>query len=173
MQEKGIDEVNTGFRQQKEKQYVHGSDRLRQLVLFNIGSQEFGVDIMNVQEISRMVEITKVPGAPRYVEGVKKLRDRAIPIVDLRKRLNLEPKEYNNNSRIVVVDIGGDIVGMAVDSVSGVLRLAPDSVETPPEGSTGIDAEYIKGVAKVEDRLLILLELSKVVDMDEMLKISG
>jgi purine-binding chemotaxis protein CheW len=143
------------------------SDEL-QLVSFNIGTEEFGVDILKVQEINRMVEITKVPQAPHYVEGVINLRGKVIPIVDLRKRFNLELKEHDKNTRIVVVDIGGNIMGMIVDSVSEVLRLPANTVEPPPEIVTGINSEYIKGVAKLDDRLLIFLDLSKVIDVNEM-----
>jgi purine-binding chemotaxis protein CheW len=136
-----------------------------QLVSFNIGSEEFGVDILKVQEINRMVEITKVPQAPHYVEGVINLRGKVIPIIDLRKRFSLELKETDKNTRIVVVDIGGNILGMIVDSVSEVLRLPANTIEPPPDLVTGINSEYINGVAKLEDRLLIFLDLSKVVDM--------
>ncbi len=138
-----------------------------QLVSFNIGSEEFGVDILKVQEINRMVEITKVPQAPHYVEGVINLRGKVIPIVDLRKRFNLELKEHDKNTRIVVVDINGNIMGMIVDAVSEVLRLDAGTIEPPPEIVTGVNAEYIKGVAKLDDRLLIFLDLSKVIDISE------
>ena len=137
-----------------------------QLVSFNIGTEEFGVDILKVQEINRMVEITKVPQAPNYVEGVINLRGKVIPIIDLRKRFNLELKEQDKNTRIVVVDIVGNIMGMIVDSVSEVLRLPSNTIEPPPDLVTGINSEYINGVAKLEDRLLIFLDLSKVVDME-------
>ena len=141
---------------------------LLQLVSFNIGSEEFGVDILKVQEINRMVEITRVPQAPPYVEGVINLRGKVIPIIDLRKRFNMEEKEYDKNTRIVVVDISGNIVGMVVDSVSEVLRLPANTIEPPLEIVASINSEYIKGVAKLEDRLLIVLDLSKVIDVSEM-----
>ena len=141
---------------------------LLQLVSFNIGSEEFGVDILKVQEINRMVEITRVPQAPPYVEGVINLRGKVIPIVDLRKRFNMEEKEYDKNTRNVVVDISGNIMGMVVDSVSEVLRLPANTIEPPPEIVANINSEYIKGVAKLEDRLLIFLDLSKVIDVNEM-----
>ena len=144
-----------------------------QLVSFNIGSEEFGVDILKVQEINRMVEITRVPQAPNYVEGVINLRGKVIPIIDLRKRFNLDLKEHDKNTRIVVVDIGGNIMGMIVDSVSEVLRLPADTIEPPPELVTGINSEYIKGVAKLDDRLLIFLDLSKVIDVGEMVAVAS
>ena len=165
--------METSVLEQKEKRFGGKSDELLQLVSFKIGSEEFGVDILKVQEINRMVEITKVPQAPHYVEGVINLRGKVIPIVDLRKRFNLELKEYDKNTRIVVVDIGGNIMGMVVDSVSEVLRLPSDTIEPPPEVATGVNSEYIKGVAKLEDRLLIFLDLSKVIDMNEVAGMAG
>lgn len=103
--------METSAREQKEKRFAGKSDELLQLVSFNIGSEEFGVDILKVQEINRMVEITKVPQAPHYVEGVINLRGKVIPIIDLRKRFNLELKEYDKNTRVLVVDIGGKYHG--------------------------------------------------------------
>lgn len=156
---------------QIEKNNNTNSDEL-QLVSFNIGTEEFGVEILKVQEINRMVEITKVPQAPHYVEGVINLRGKVIPIIDLRKRFNLDVKEYDKNTRIVVVDISGSIMGMIVDAVSEVLRLPSSTIEPPPEIVTGLNAEYIKGVAKLEDRLLIFLDLSRVIDAVEMASMS-
>lgn len=160
-----IDKPQEGFSDQ--------TSELLQLVSFNIGSEEFGVDILKVQEINRMVDITKVPQAPHYVEGVINLRGKVIPIIDLRKRFNLELKEYDKNTRIVVVDINGSIMGMVVDSVSEVLRLPSNTIEPPPEIVAGINSEYIKGVAKLEDRLLIFLDLSKVIDVAEIAAIAN
>lgn len=145
-----------------------GNDGELQLVSFNIGSEEFGVDILKVQEINRMVEITRVPQAPLYVEGVINLRGKVIPIIDLRKRFGIEARGYDKNTRIVVVDINGTIMGMIVDAVSEVLRLPASIIENPPEIVTGLNSEYIKGVAKLEDRLLIFLDLSKVIDANEL-----
>jgi len=165
--------METSVLEKKEERFGGSSEELLQLVSFNIGSEEFGVDILKVQEINRMVEITKVPQSPHYVEGVINLRGKVIPIVDLRKRFNLDVKEYDKNTRIVVVDISGNIMGMVVDSVSEVLRIPSSTIEPPPEIVTGIDSEYIKGVAKLDDRLLIFLDLSKVIDVNEMTGIAG
>jgi len=165
--------METSVAEKAEEQFAGQTGELLQLVSFNIGSEEFGVDILKVQEINRMVEITKVPQAPFYVEGVINLRGKVIPIIDLRKRFNLEVKEYDKNTRIVVVDIGGTIMGMVVDSVSEVLRLPSNTIEPPPEIVASINSEYIKGVAKLEDRLLIFLDLSKVIDVSEMAGITG
>ncbi len=154
-------------KEKTEGKFAGTQDELLQLVSFRIGSEEFGVDILKVQEINRMVEITRVPQAPHYVEGVINLRGKVIPIVDLRKRFNLDVKEYDKSTRIVVVDIGGNIMGMVVDSVSEVLRLPISTIEPPPELAAGVNSDYIKGVAKLEDRLLIFLDLSKVIEFED------
>ncbi len=141
-------------------------DELLQLVSFKIGPEEFGVDITKVQEINRMVDITKVPQAPAYVEGVINLRGKVIPIIDLRKRLGVQLQENDKNTRIVVVDIDSHVMGMIVDSVSEVLRIPVSTIEPPPEIATGANAEYIQGVAKMDERLLIFLDLSRVIDLE-------
>ena len=139
-----------------------------QLVSFRVGSEDFGVDILQVQEINRMVEITGVPQAPPFIEGVINLRSKVVPIINLRRRFNIETKEPDKNTRIVVVDINGDKLGLIVDAVSEVLRLSVDSIEPPPELVTGVNSEYIKGVARLENRLLIFLDLSKVISTEEL-----
>ncbi|MBE9502939.1 MAG: chemotaxis protein CheW [Proteobacteria bacterium] len=142
-------------------------DELLQLVSFKLGNEEFAVDILKIQEINRMIEITKVPKSPDFVEGVINLRGKVIPIIDLRKRFGMEVTEHTKNTRIVVVDIDNKVVGLIVDGVSEVLRLPASTVEPPPPIVAGIDAEYINGVGKMEDRLLILLELEKVLSQEE------
>lgn len=140
---------------------------LLQLVTFSIGGEEFGVEILTVQEIIRMLEITRVPKAPDFVEGVINLRGKVIPIIDLRKRFGLESKSYDKNTRIVVIEINKMIVGFVVDSVSEVLRIPEDTVEPPPPVVAGLDSEYISGVGKLEDRLLILLDLDRLLSREE------
>jgi len=149
------------------------TDVLLQLVSFKIGPEEFGVDITKVQEINRMVEITKVPQAPRFVEGVINLRGKVIPIIDLRMRLGVNAQANDKNTRIVVVDIADRVMGMIVDSVSEVLRIPTSTIEPPPHIATGANAEYIQGVAKLDNRLLIFLDLSKVIDTEEMIALTS
>ncbi len=143
-----------------------GEDLL-QLVSFNLGKEEFAVDILKIQEINRMVEITQVPKSPDFVEGVINLRGKVIPIIDLRKKFSLDVAESTRQTRIVVVDIDNKVVGLIVDAVSEVLRLPSSTVEPPPPIVAGIDSEYINGVGKLEDRLLILLDLNKILSKDE------
>jgi len=137
-----------------------GNTEVLQLVSFNIGNEEYAVDILKVQEINRMVEITSIPNAPYYVEGVINLRGKVIPVVNLRKKFGFGSKEMDAHSRIIVVDVGKTI-GLVVDSVSEVLRLSSDTVEPSPLMTAENGSEYIKGVGKLSDRLLILLDIEK------------
>jgi purine-binding chemotaxis protein CheW len=134
-----------------------------QVVSFKLGSEEYGVDIAQVQEINRMVAVTHVPRAPQFMEGVINLRGQLIPIIDLRARFGMARAEHTKNTRIVVTEIGAKRVGMVVDSVSEVLRLPVDQVEPAPEMITGVDTEYIRGVGKIEDRLIVLLDLGRII----------
>ncbi|HOP85406.1 MAG TPA: chemotaxis protein CheW [Syntrophorhabdaceae bacterium] len=140
---------------------------IRQLVTFKIEEDEFGVDILKVQEINRMMNITRIPNAPDFVEGVINLRGKIIPIVDLRKKLGFPGKEYDKSTRIIVVELEGIVLGFIVDSVSEVLRIPNSTIEPPPSIIKGIESEFIEGVGKLEDRLLILLELKKVFTIQE------
>jgi len=138
-----------------------------QLVSFKLREEEFAVDILQVQEIIRLQEITNVPNAPAFVEGVINLRGRVIPIIDLRKRFALESVDHSKSTRIIVVMIDNVNVGLIVDEVSEVLRIPEDTVEPPPPIVAGIESDYIKGVGKLEDRLLILLDLGKILSQRE------
>lgn len=141
---------------------------LLQLVTFSIGSEEFGVDILKVIEIIRTMEITKVPKAPSFVEGVINLRGTVIPIIGLRRRFGLADKPEDSDTRIIVIAINGMSVGFVVDSVSEVLRLQANTVEPAPPVVAGVDSDYISGVGKLEDRLLILLDLDKLLSADDL-----
>ena len=135
-----------------------------QLVCFNLGKEEFGIDIMKVQEIIKVPEITKVPRTPDFVEGVINLRGNVLPVVDLRTRFDLEETERNESNRIIVVNIKGKTTGIIVDFVSEVLRLPKNSIEPPPPIISGIQAQFLGGVGKLKDgkRLVILLNLDKI-----------
>ena len=145
-------------------------DELVQLVSFKLGTEEFGVDILKVQEINRMLDITKVPNSPVFVDGVINLRGRVIPVIDLRVKLGMERKEHDNETRIVVVEVEEKTIGFIVDSVNEVLRIPTNITEPPPPMVAGIESDYITAVGKLEDRLLILLDLDKVFVSDELLE---
>ena len=133
-----------------------------QLVVFALASEYYGVDSADVREILRMQSITMVPGAPHFVEGVINLRGRVVPVVDLRKKLHIEVNEQTRENRIVVVDVAGQDVGVIVDAVTEVLRIPLSTVESPSAMITDSDSDYLRGIAKLEDKLIILLDLTKV-----------
>ena len=143
------------------------SEELLQLVSFKIGEEEFGVDILKVQEINRMVEFTRVPNTAAHIDGVINLRGKVIPIVDLRARFGLPRKDHDKNTRIIVVELNGTVVGFVVDAVSEVLRIPKSVTEPPPSMVAGVGAEYIDDVGKLDDRLLILLNLEEVFSVEE------
>ena len=133
-----------------------------QMVTFNLGTEEFGVEIMKVQEIIRIPAITRVPKAPEYVEGVINLRGNVIPVVNLRIRFGMPNIEETDSSRIVVLQVGNKEFGIRVDGVTEVMRLDSDSIEPPPPVAVGMDSHFIRGVGKMDDRLLILLNLDQI-----------
>ncbi len=139
-------------------------DGVRQLVVFELANEVYGINIGTVREIIRMQTVTYVPDSPDFVEGVINLRGRVIPVVDLRKRFGLPVTEATNESRVLVVDISGDDIGVIVDAVTEVQRISEDSVEPTTTLVTTEDSYYIEGIAKVDDQLLILLDLDKALD---------
>ena len=142
-----------------EMETSEGRGDVFQLVSFQLGQEEFAIDILGVQEIIRLVEITAVPNSPHFVEGVINLRGKVIPIINLRARFGLPLIDPTKDSRIIVVEIGHLILGFVVDSVEEVLRLPGELIEPPPAtGRTGSD-EFHKGVGRIDGRLLILLDL--------------
>lgn len=144
-----------------------GGDELLQLVTFNLGNEEYAVAILKVQEINRMKEITRVPNSPPYVEGVINLRGKVIPVVNLRDKFGLAMIENNEQTRIMIMDIQGITMGLVVDSVSEVLRIPSSTVEPTPPMASNISAEFIKGIAKVDDRLIILLDMDRLLGKAE------
>lgn len=139
-----------------------------QLVVFSLGREEFAVEVTQVREIMRMEEITRMPKSPHFVEGIINLRGQIIAVVELAKRLNLEAGDRSGDTRIIVVEAEDIKVGMIVDSVSEVLRVSADAVEPSPTLTTDVSAAYLQGVVKQDNRLIILLDLTKVLSLQEM-----
>jgi len=142
-----------------------------QLVVFALNNQgticEYGVPIANVQEIITLHEATKVPAAPDFVQGIINLRGQIIPIIDLKKKFGMGKADVNADSRSVVVEVEGQTVGIIVDGVSEVLRLSVDAIEPPPALIGSVSEEFITGVGKYDDRLLILLDMDKILNDEE------
>lgn len=151
----------------KESEQKISSGELLQLVSFHLGDEEYAADILNIQGINRMVDVTKVPNTPEYVEGIINLRGKVIPIIDLRKRLMLPVKEYDKNTRFIVIELEQNVVGFIVDSVNEVLRIDSNLTEAPPQSVSNVNTEFITSVAKLEDRLIILLDMDKILSENE------
>lgn len=139
----------------------------RQLVVFELAQEWYGVAIAAVESIIRMQTITVVPHAPGFVEGVTNLRGVILPVIDLRKRLGLPVKPTTRETRIIVVEVGETTVGMIVDAVAEVLRVSAELIEAPSPLILTIDSSFITGIAKAGERLVILLDLGKVLTLEE------
>lgn len=139
-----------------------------QLVTFEVSGEEYAVEILSVQEINRMMELTRIPQSPPEVEGVINLRGRIIPVIDLRKRFGLAASEQDGSSRIIVVEVVDRTLGFIVDRVHEVLRIDRSIVEPAPSMVGSVDSEYIAGVGKLDDRLLILLDLSTLFNAEQL-----
>ena len=133
-----------------------------QLVSFRLASEEYGIEITKVQEIILMGEITRVPQTPEYIMGLINLRSTVIPIVDLRLRFALPQEQQTDETRIMVVNVAGKTIGIIVDAVSEVLRISQEQIAPPPPTVAGLGREYLTGLVKLEKRLLILLDIDKI-----------
>lgn len=144
----------------------------RQLVTFLLGEDEFGVDIMDVKEIIRVPEVTRVPNAPSYVEGACNLRGKVLPIIDGRTRFNLERKAKDENSRVLVIDVEGKATGVVVDKVSEVMRVHTADIEEPPQIVKNVDSDYINGIVKLENgnRLIMVLDVVRALNVESTVK---
>ncbi len=150
----------------------------RQLVVFELANEHYGVDIAAVESIIKMQPITAVPQAPPFVEGITNLRGSVLPVMDLRKRFALgiggsNAEIAHDEKRIVVVSMDGMKIGMIVDAVSEVLRVQDEAIEPPPPMVTTINSAFITGIAKVGERLIILLDLAKVLTLSEKEQVVG
>ncbi len=149
-------------------------EQLIQLVGFKIGKEIFGVDILMVQEIIRSAPITCVPNSPEFVEGVINLRGNIIPVIDLRKRLNLHTESYKQEKDwILILDIAGRITGFIVDLVTEVIKIQETNIDPPPDILVaGLHSQYIRGVCEIENTLLILLDFTRILLVDEVKKLN-
>ncbi len=140
-----------------------------QLVVFDLDSEEYGVEISQVREIIKMEEISKIPRAPDYIEGVINLRGQVTTVISLRKKFGLAEKEVDQYTRIIVAEVDGLTLGITVDAVNEVLKLPTKDIEaTPAIVANDVDTKYIRGVGKLDERLLILLDIHKIMNDDEL-----
>ena len=147
----------------EERKAVEATEHL---ATFFLSREEYGVDVRLVQEIIRVSEITPVPRAPKSIKGVINLRGRVIPVIDLKRKLGLGDVDPGRRARIVVVKLQDRLVGLLVDAASQVLKVPVSSIDPAPDAVVEIDADYIRGVAKLPDRLIILMDLQKILSLE-------
>ena len=154
-------------RQQTREERVEGyetpaqSDAAVKYVTFTLGREEYGLPICQVQEINRIGEVTRVPNSPEHVLGVINLRGKILPVIEIKKKLHIGDSEITKESRVVVVEIGKKLLGLLVDKVSQVTSILPSQVEETPDEVVRIHDNYLTGVAKIEEKMIILLNLDK------------
>lgn len=138
-----------------------------QLVSFKLDEIEYGIDILSVHEILRIPEITRLPNTPEYIKGVINLRGNVIPVVDIRLRFGMQQVGLTELSRIIVVEIGEKLVGLLVDNVYQVIRLSRSRIDEPHDLIEGISTEFISGIGRLQDRLIVILRLDNILFSDE------
>ncbi|MGI6586821.1 MAG: chemotaxis protein CheW [Gracilibacteraceae bacterium] len=135
----------------------------KQFVIFKLDNEEYGIDILRVKEIKEMMSITRIPKAAHYVRGVINLRGEVIPVIDLRKRFNLDEGNEDDNTRIIIVSVDDIVVGLIADYSSEVVEISSNAIEEAPDGAGTVDRNYISGIGKVGERLIILLDVVKLI----------
>lgn len=138
-----------------------------QQVVFKLDKEEYGLDIMRVNGIEKYQEVVKIPNSPEYVDGIINLRGEVLPVFSLRKKFRLDAKEYDDKTKIIVAYTNNMKIGFVVDMVIEILNIDEDDVEATPKILTGIDRKYIKSVAKVDERMIILLDIELIVSDEE------
>jgi purine-binding chemotaxis protein CheW len=134
-----------------------------QMLTFRLGSEEYGIDVLRVQEIKGFSHITQVPNVPSYVKGVMNLRGTVIPVIDLRMKFGLEAAPYDRFTLIIVINVGARTVGFVVDAVNAVLSVPADQISAPPDLASSVGAQMVTGMAQIKDRLVLLLNIDAVV----------
>lgn len=140
---------------------------------FRLGGEEYGVDILKVQEIRSVDTVTRLPEAPDYIRGVVNLRGTIVPVVDMRIKFRLEAAEYNEQTVMIVLNMAERTVGMVVDGVSDVLTLGEDQIRPPPELSGAMDTAFVTGLGAVDERMLILVDIDRLLDFDELARLDA
>ena len=140
----------------------------REYLTFTLGAEGYGIDILKVQEIRGYEAVTKIANAPEFIKGVVNLRGTIVPIVDMRIKFNLGAAEYNQFTVVIVLNLSGRVVGMVVDSVSDVIALTPQQIRPAPDFSSAFDTQYITGLGTVDQRMLILVDIEKLMSGSDM-----
>lgn len=142
--------------------------RPREFLVFSLGSEEYAIDILKAQEIRGYENVTRIASAPPFIKGVTNLRGVIVPIIDLRIKFNLDRVEYDSQTVVIVVNVSGRVVGVVVDGVSDVLSLTPEQIKPAPEFGLSLSSDYLSGLASLEDRMLVLVDIDRMLTSEEM-----
>jgi purine-binding chemotaxis protein CheW len=154
---------------QAEQLQGHGaSDSDNEFLAFKLGKEEYGIDILKVQEIRGYEAVTRIANAPEFIKGVVNLRGIIVPIVDMRIKFNLGEPTYDQFTVVIILNIGGRVTGMVVDSVSDVITLSPEQIKPAPEMGTAFNSDYLTGLGTLNERMLILVDIDKLMSSAEM-----
>ena len=154
--------------------FSHPSDpaaleaQTREFLVFSLGDEEYAIDILKAQEIRGYENVTRIASAPPFIKGVTNLRGVIVPIVDLRIKFNLDRVEYDGQTVVIVVNVAGRVVGVVVDGVSDVLSLTPEQIKPAPEFALSLSSDYLSGLASLEDRMLVLVDIDRMLTSEEM-----
>ncbi|MFJ7565983.1 chemotaxis protein CheW [Herminiimonas sp. NPDC097707] len=147
---------------------TNGAKTGNEFLAFTLGKEEYGIDILKVQEIRGYETVTRIANAPEFVKGVVNLRGIIVPIVDMRIKFNLGEPTYDQFTVVIILNIGGRVVGMVVDSVSDVITLSPEQIKPAPEMGTAFNTDYLIGLGTLDERMLILVDIDKLMSSEEM-----
>ncbi len=151
-----------------QKTAVNGDDDAREYLTFTLGEEEYGIDILNVQEIRGYDTVTRIANSPAFIKGVINMRGVIVPIIDMRLKFNLGEVEYNQFTVVIILNITGRVVGMVVDGVSDVIALKRDQIRPAPEFGAVLDTAYIDGLATLDERMVIMVDIEKLMNSEEM-----
>ncbi len=140
----------------------------RELLTFTLGNEEYGIDILKVQEIRGYEAVTKIANAPEFIKGVINLRGIIVPVVDMRIKFNLGSVTYDETTVVIILNVANRIVGMVVDGVSDVTTLSADEIKPPPEFGSGLDTQYLQGLGTVDERMIVLADIEKLMSSRDM-----
>lgn len=138
-----------------------------QYVVFALGSQEFGIDVLDSREIITAKDLTVIPDAPDFVRGVINLREEIIPVIDLTKRFNLRGESENNKTKVIIISVNNTLIGLGVNDVEEIIRINDSNISEAPEITKGVNRDYVQGIARLSDRLLIIIDIKSIFSKDE------
>jgi len=159
---------NCNIQRRKNMQNEHGISSGREALAFTLGSEEYGIDILKVQEIRGYDTVTWIANAPDFIKGIINLRGIIVPIVDMRIRFNLGTPRYDQFTVVIVLNVAGRTIGMVVDSVSDVITLSPEQIKPAPEIGVALHTDYLIGLGTIDERMLILVDIDRLMSSSEM-----